>query len=898
MKVTRWATAFCVITSGTALTPARSAAQSRANDSTTFVPITVEQNALNLTGPSRAGAYVGAIGRRAIAVGTEQGDFEVWAWPLKLLHHFDLNFRTSQLDDPVSGHALARTTEITPSGAVITYTHPAFTVRQQIFAALNEPAVVMVLDVDAVGSLEIQGEFVPDLQLAWPGAAGGQYAYWDEADRAFLLSESQRNLNAYVGSPFASSATGQTEPGASEAPLRLRIVLGASEPSSEQGKTPAHRGLHLRGIPIVFVGAAAPRDSVRAIYHRVLSSIPALYGERAAHARAALDSTMWTESPDPRLDLAVRWAALNLDEALACNPDLGCGLIAGYGPSQSRGTRPGFAWYFGSDAAVTTLGLLASGRYALARQGLDFFTRYQRADGRIPHEVSQSAGRIKWFEDYPYAFYHAEDTPWWIVAWGDYWRETGDTVALRQAWPAIRRAYVWCRSVADSASGLMLNTKAGLGAVDAGSLGTGVKADIYLTAVWIEALGRVAEMAGWAEPPPKLAKGSKKPSRQAAEPPSRQLPPLVSDALSLRNRALATLQSRFWAADSSMYAFALLEQDQPRRELTWWPSVALAFGLAEDDRGVAAAMTQARATLNTDWGTRSLAGQSQLFDPLDYSSGTVWPFNTGLTALGQYRYRNPVAGYQALTQLVRSGFTQALGKNPEVFSGSVYEPLTTAVPQQFFGTALIPTVIARGVLGWRPDVPHQQIEFSPQLPAEWDRLAVHNVPAGAHRYEIEIRKSRGMLSVILGPGNLSQPDTLVFRAHLPLGSIPGEVKVNGSAALPSDAPRRTARDVEVAVKTVLIGRVEITVPFEPGYEISLPARAPSRGDRSRGIRMLDQRLDAGALVVTLEGPAGATDTISVFHRERNPLAVTFPTAGDPVDNYSRLTLRLPLSNLH
>jgi len=123
-------------------------------------------------------------------------------------------------------------------------------------------------------------------------------------------------------------ATGQTQPGASEAPLRLRIVLGASEPSSEQGKTPAHRGLHLRGIPIVFVGAAAPRDSVRAIYHRVLSSIPALYGERAAHARAALDSTMWTESPDPRLDLAVRWAALNLDEALACNPDLGCGLIA------------------------------------------------------------------------------------------------------------------------------------------------------------------------------------------------------------------------------------------------------------------------------------------------------------------------------------------------------------------------------------------------------------------------------------------------------------------------------------------------------------------------------------------------------------------------------------------
>jgi Glycogen debranching enzyme len=258
----------------------------------------------------------------------------------------------------------------------------------------------------------------------------------------------------------------------------------------------------------------------------------------------------------------------------------------------------------------------------------------------------------------------------------------------------------------------------------------------------------MAEMAEWAEPPTKPAKQKKGESK----PPTQTPPRLVSDALNLRNRALATLQSRFWAADSSMYAFALLEQDQPRTELTWWPSVALAFGLAEADRGIVAAMTQARATLNTDWGTRSLAGQSQLFDPLDYSNGAVWPFNTGLTALGQYRYRNPVAGYQALTQLVQSGFTQGLGRNLEVFSGTVYEPLTTAVPQQFFGTSLIPTVVARGLLGWRPDVPHKQIEFA--------RLSCRRsgtgwrctrVPAGANRYDVEIRKSRGSLSVSWAP---------------------------------------------------------------------------------------------------------------------------------------------------
>jgi glycogen debranching enzyme len=74
---------------------------------------------------------------------------------------------------------------------------------------------------------------------------------------------------------------------------------------------------------------------------------------------------------------------------MTCNPDLGCGLVAGYGPSESRGTRPGFGWYFGGDASVNSLGLDALGQYDLARQGLEFFIRYQRSDGKIAHEISQ-----------------------------------------------------------------------------------------------------------------------------------------------------------------------------------------------------------------------------------------------------------------------------------------------------------------------------------------------------------------------------------------------------------------------------------------------------------------------------------------------------------------------------
>ena len=59
----------------------------------------------------------------------------------------------------------------------------------------------------------------------------------------------------------------------------------------------------------------------------------------------------------PALDRAVPWAHLNLDAALACNPDLGCGLVAGYGPGGPTGYRPGFGWYFGGDAAINSLAM-------------------------------------------------------------------------------------------------------------------------------------------------------------------------------------------------------------------------------------------------------------------------------------------------------------------------------------------------------------------------------------------------------------------------------------------------------------------------------------------------------------------------------------------------------------
>lgn len=840
-------------------------------DSTlTPTPIAWRSGPLDLRGPARPASYIGVVGRRALAMGTEMGDLEVWAWPLKLLHGFNLRFQTPLYNEPIQGRDVAREVVVTPAGTTIVYSHPAFTVRQRIFAPTDEPAIVMVLEVDAIRPMEILAEFQSDLQYAWPGSLGGQYVFWDHGAKAFVLSESRRQVNGYVGSPYTTSATNQPAHNVPEAPNQLRIAVGDQTPiPMPRPGEPAGRltHVHASGIPIVIVGAALPRDSVRAIYERVLAHIPQLYEARAAHADSVLAGALELESPDSLLDLAVRWAELNMDEAMVCNPDLGCGLVAGYGPSGARGTRPGFGWFFGGDASINSLGMVAAGEFDLARQGLEFFARYQSGEGKIPHEISQSAGRIRWFEDYPYAFYHADTSPYWLMAWGDYWLATGDTATVRQMWPAIRKAYEWSRGTIDSTTGLMLNRKGGLGAIEVGDLGVGIESDIYLSAVWVVALDRVARMAD-----------ALKETRTARE------------AGQLLDRARTSLRERFWLPERQMYAFALLKDGAIRPELTVWPSTAMSFGLFDEARGIIGSRAMARATLNTDWGTRALASESRLFDPLHYNNGTVWPFVTGYEALGQYQYRNRFAGYAALQAIARSGFTWGLGRNPEVWSGSQFEPLDTAVPHQFFGTSFILTVLARGMLGWSPDVPRGIVRLAPQLPTSWSRATVRNLEAGSGRYRVSITKDINQLrTTIVRSGG---PDSLAFEPHLPLGADIQGVTLNGA---PADCQvHRTSRDVQPLCRLRLGDSTEIVVTHTAGYQIVVDQPAIHRGDRSKSLKIIDMHLDGDTLVAQTEAPAGSRWNLRVVGPTTWEVPVVFPSGGDPVDGYVARELRIPV----
>src|SRR6266581_2321607 len=115
-----------------------------------FIPrFPMPRSGLELERPVRPGAFFDVVGRRSALFGYENRGMEAWAYPLKLVDDFRLSFRLEGYPLDIEGADTVAWIQARPEATVLTYSHPAFTVRQVLFAPLDEPAVVMLLDVDS-----------------------------------------------------------------------------------------------------------------------------------------------------------------------------------------------------------------------------------------------------------------------------------------------------------------------------------------------------------------------------------------------------------------------------------------------------------------------------------------------------------------------------------------------------------------------------------------------------------------------------------------------------------------------------------------------------------------------------------------------------------------------------
>ncbi|HEY1403020.1 MAG TPA: hypothetical protein VGB05_02700, partial [Pyrinomonadaceae bacterium] len=355
----------------------------------------LRKSGLELERAAQAGAFYAVTGRRAAALGYEHRALEAWVYPLKILDDFGLSFQIEGYPLEFSGADTLARINVRPEATTFIYSHAAFTVRQIIFAPLDEPGIVMLIGVESALPLTVNVSFRPRLRLFWPAGLMTGSLSWDEKTRVYYITEETRRFAGVVGSPAARDVSVmpyQEEP--RDVPARFRIEIPAGE-------------MRAKFIPVIIAGSVEGRERAKAAYDRLLASIPSLYEQNVAHYRRLDGESLNISTPNRELDEAFAWAKVGVDKGVVTNPLLGTGLVAGYRTS-GESERPGFAWFFGRDALWTAFALDAYGDFGTTRAALEFLKKFQRADGKIPHEISQSASLIPWFTDYEYPWASAD----------------------------------------------------------------------------------------------------------------------------------------------------------------------------------------------------------------------------------------------------------------------------------------------------------------------------------------------------------------------------------------------------------------------------------------------------------------------------------------------------------
>ena len=328
----------------------------------------LNENNLILSRPAQPNQYMDKIGQKAALLGFESGSFEMWIWPWKVLRNFEIQFFVGTTAQPILAKDILRDISVTPEATTLTYVYESFTVKEIIFVPHNKPAAVILLDVNTTTPLTIVPGFMPVMQPQWPAGIGGQYSYWDDGVKAYVISESQQRGLFLCGSPAAQQIAAPPAHMFADNPIQFKMDI---KPGDAQNSF----------IPIVIAGSPVKTkyDSVKALYKNLLVNIERNYKDNFEYYKNLRENTLEVITPNQRLNLAYEYGKVALNNLIVDNATLGKGLVAGYGLSGGGG-RPGFAWYFGGDAFINTLAMNTYGDYSTVKDALVFTQKWQRQD--------------------------------------------------------------------------------------------------------------------------------------------------------------------------------------------------------------------------------------------------------------------------------------------------------------------------------------------------------------------------------------------------------------------------------------------------------------------------------------------------------------------------------------
>ncbi len=808
------------------------------------------QNAdqLELSRPIRSWEFLPVVGQRAALFGNETGQLEAWVYPLKILRNLHLLFH---LDGrAVPAESLARTLTVRPESCTILYASDTFQVRQTLFVPVQESGAIISFEITTIEPVDIEVAFQRDFQLEWPAALGGTFINWEPPLRAYYFGEETKKFAALVGSPTA--VLGHEE--------YATNYSSSSESSFLLG--PVLKGRETRTV--VIAASVLGLTDAENTYHRLALNYGDLLRQSAEYYRKYLDNTVQLRLPDSQLQTAYDWSRVSTIQGLVTNPYLGTGLVAGYRTSE-QSQRPGFAWFFGRDSLWTDLALNAEGDFATTRTALEFISKYQRADGKIPHEIAQAASFVDWFKDYPYAYASADATPLYIIALDDYVRRSGDVGFARDKWDSIWKAYQFLRSTYDTQN-LPQNFGFGHGWIEGGPL-LPVKTELYQAGVAAEAVNALSDLA--------QVTGKDDLSKN------------LGQEFAARK---AFVNQAFWSEQKKLFSFALDRGDKQVEVASVLATVPMWFGVLDEPRSEATLDLLSDSDHQADWGMRIISEHDPKYNPGGYHFGSVWPLFTGWASVGEYRYHRALPAYSNLRANALLALDGSLGHVTEVLSGDYYESLSTSSPHQIWSAAMVISPILRGMLGLHADALLHRLVFAPHIPYDWNSLQINNMHVGSCTLDLSYQRTAD--AVVLetrrsgnGPCAIEFSPALSMRAS-------ASAELNGRA-LPVHL-EKNAIDQHATIRfEVPKGPSTLRLRVHTDFGLALSSELPPLGETSRGLRVVSELWSNDLETVTLDlaGLSGHSYELGVWNPQQisSVDGATFQKTTEP----GRGTLRVP-----
>ncbi len=805
----------------------------------------LERGPLALERTPQAGDYMEALGEQAGIWGDPAGTLESWAYPFKLFYDFSLSFSTDGDRRYIPGSQMVIKQIAAPHMAQIHLEDDSLDVMQTMFVPRHHPGGCILLEVNSSKDLKIKVRFRVSLAPMLMETTEKPQIRWDAATHQLIAFEKERSVELRIWSPLAVDH-------ATESDGRELLLLDAPRRRTKK-----------QFIPILFAASRPDAPAAADTLSRLSKKLPERYTEARSHYRELLRKAPKVKTPDPRVNRALSWSMVSLDQLRVKNPFIGYGLVSGYAPSGAS-TRPGFCWFF-DEPTLTSWAYLRAGLASHVKESLSFLLRYQRSDGKMVHEITQSLPYYPdYFNKYKYAYIHSSSGTYFLAACGNYLRQTGDRMFIRTHWNGLKKMFEWCVRSSDKEDGLLRIAPTDWGSSESSFE---VNVDTQMAGMWICALREMAYLAD-----------------------SMNDAPFSKRCRAIKEKAETAVDRKLWDRETDSYYWGLNRAERPLRSVVPHHSVSFWMQSLPDNRIGKVLERWASADMRTDWGVRSLAASDARFDPQGYQTGTVWPvWNAGVIISG-FRLGRQVDAFRNFMSMVQLRSVSGLGPMPEVLDGKTYRLFKHGSPHQMFSEVAVQNGFYDGLLGLKIDLPESKLTLAPRLPAQWQELSVRDIPVGKDRFDVGISARPGIFLLDFQL-NSSRTFDVTLNPLLPAGSVIKSVMLDQHSIAYTKQIINSAVIVQIKIPDCS-GKHSIQIQHEGGIGFSVEDAPLKRGASSRNLRLIRSEYKNSIWNLTVEGLPDTVYPI-IFHTRKKPSAITGGTLLEKQENSVRVGIHSP-----